>query len=127
MADRKRTSVQTSSRTRARASSQYELGESFDEALRRTAVNQVERIRQERSKRTSLDDLILSAIRAANAAAGDDGLTPQELASAVNNILAQLIDDSTAAGVLPSPDRLHAIVKKAIAGERSTGSDHTID
>lgn len=127
MADRKRTSVQTPSRTRARASSHYELGESFDEALRRAAVNQVERLQKERSKRTSLDDLVLSAIRAANAAAGDNGLTSQELASAVSSILAQLIDDSTVAGVLPSPERLHAIVKKAIAGERSVDSGHTID
>jgi hypothetical protein len=123
MADKKGRSEPGKAARRSRASTGFTLGERFDDALRKAAVDQIARVREERDRQVKIDDLVVSAIRAANEAAGDTKLTVVELATAVNMILAQLVDEGVVAGVLPPSERVRGLVKKVVAETRTMGTD----
>lgn len=95
-----------------RASSSFVLEDRFDQTLAASAAKRVGELLASRAQRTDLDDLVLKAIKAANACASD--MTPQELAVAVNAILKDLVAENAIGGVLPSDDRISAVVKQHI-------------
>lgn len=123
MAEKKGISERDKAGRRSRASPDFTLGERFDDALRKAAVDQVARVREERDRQVKIDHLVVSAIKAANEAAGDAQLTVTELSTAVNLILAQLVDEGAVTGVLPSSERVRGLVKKVVAESRSAGTD----
>lgn len=97
---------------KARASSTYGLTEDFDQALASAAKKQALLVVAERNRQASLDQLVLSAIKAANAAATD--LTTQELATAVNLMLKQLVEESVISGALPNDERVKILVRSHV-------------
>lgn len=114
MTGRKNASAPNKSPRRSRASTGFTLTDGFDDALRKAAADQVARVQAERDRQAKIDDLVVSAIRAANDAAGDTRITVAELADAVNLILAQLVEEGVVGGVLPPAERIRGLVKKAV-------------
>lgn len=126
MTGRKNASVPSKSPRRSRASTGFTLADGFDDALRKAASDQVARIQAERDRQAKIDDLVVSAIRAANDAAGNTKITVAELADAVNLILAQLVKEGVVAGVLPPAERIRELVKKVVTGKQRPDADHPL-
>lgn len=122
MAGRKNALGPNKASLRSRASTGFTLNDGFNDALRKAAANQVARVQAQRDRQAKIDDLVVSAIRAANEAAGDTKITVTELAEAVNLILAQLVEEGVVSGVLPSAERVRGLVKKAVADHQTAGA-----
>ncbi len=100
---------------RTRASSSFIIPDTFDDYLAKAAEQQIAEVESQRTRQLALDQLVLVAIKAANAAASNLGLTTKELADAVNGMLQQLVEQGVLTGTLPSSDRIRSLVNRYVA------------
>lgn len=98
-----------------RASSSFIIPDTFDDYLAKAAEQQIAEVESQRTRQLALDQLVLVAIKAANAAASNLGLTTKELADAVNGMLQQLVEQGVLTGTLPSSDRIRSLVNRYVA------------
>lgn len=126
MASRKNAPTPKKAPRRSRASTDFTLTDQFDGALRKAAAEQVARVQAERDRQAKIDDLVISAIRAVNEAAGEAKITVAELADAVNLILGQLVEEGVVAGVLPPGERIRGLVKKAMTETQRPSPNHPL-
>lgn len=115
MAANRTTAKDTKRLVRTRASSSFIIPDTFDEYLAKAAEQQIAEVESQRTRQIAVDQLILVAIKAANVAASNLGLTTKELADAVNGILQQLIEQGVLTGTLPSSDRIRSLVNRWVA------------
>ena len=100
---------------KTRASSSFIIPETFDDHLAKAAEQQIAEVEFQRTRQLGVDQLVLVAIKAANGAASNLGLTTKELADAVTGILRQLIEQEVLTGTLPSSDRIRSLVNRCVA------------
>lgn len=103
-------SVTSGKPKRRRASARFSPAEDFDAALDAAAHRQVGEALHRRWAQMNIDDLVLRAIRAANAV--DHDLPTAEFAKVVTAMLAELVAGGAVAGALPSDARLESIVMR---------------
>lgn len=102
--------VDTSKPRRRRASARFSPSDDFEAALGAAAHRQVGEALHRRWAQMNIDDLVLRAIRAANAV--DHDLPTADFARVVTAMLAELVACGAVEGELPSDARLEAIVTR---------------
>ena len=103
-------SIPPEKQKRRRASARFSPAEDFDAALDAAAHRQVGEALHRRWAQMNIDDLVLRAIRAANAVNHD--LPTAEFAKVVTAMLAELVAGGAVGGALPSDARLESIVTR---------------
>lgn len=93
---------------RQRASTRFSPADDFDAALAAAAGRHVGETLDRRRRQMKLDELVVRAIRAANAVEHD--LSVAEFAKTITAMLTDLVSNGIVDGVLPSDTRLAAIV-----------------
>ncbi len=111
-------SVTSGKPKRRRASARFSPAEDFDAALDAAANRQVGEALHRRWAQMNIDDLVLRAIRAANAV--DHDLPTAEFAKVVTAMLAELVTGGAVAGELPSDTRLESIVLRHVRAGTAT-------
>ncbi len=111
---------------RRRASVRFSPNEDFDAALDAAAHRQVGEALHRRWAQMNIDDLVLRAIRAANAVNHD--LPTAEFAKVVTAMLAELVAGGAVDGALPSDARLESIVTRHLKSRSAdvAGNDDPI-
>lgn len=95
---------------RRRASARFSPAQDFEAALDAAAHRQVGEALHRRWAQMNIDDLVLRAIRAANAV--DHDLPIDAFAKVVTAMLAEVVAGGAVEGELPSDTRLEAIVAR---------------
>ncbi len=105
---------------RHRASARFSPAEDFDAALDAAAHRQIGEALHRRWAQMNIDELVLRAIRAANAV--DHDLPTAEFAKVVTAMLAELVAGGTVAGALPSDARLESVVTRHLKARSADGA-----
>ncbi len=105
----------TTAQKRRRASARFSPSDEFEVALDAAAHRQVGEALNRRWAQMKIDDLVLRAIRAANAI--DHDLPTADFAKVVTAMLTELVAGGAVSGQLPSNARLEAIVVRQLKAD----------
>lgn len=108
--DNKHRTKQPVRQATAKASSSFNLADSFENDLLRATQEHIRKIELDRKNRVNFDKLLAAVID--QVLRCEVNLQPSEVAIATNRILADLVNAGTVIGTLPSEPRIEAAVRK---------------
>lgn len=108
--DNKHRPKQPARRVSTKASSSFNLADSFESDLLRVSQEQVSKIQLDRKNRINFDRLLATVIDQVLRCTVN--LQPSEVAEATNRILGDLVKAGTIIGTLPSEERMQSAIRK---------------